>query len=65
MLDPLDEESLDEVFTFRRMAQIAFGRFQSFRFPAGHIALDRTWHIHRGLTDVSISISQEVTQPRP
>jgi GT2 family glycosyltransferase len=47
-LDELDQNSLEEIFTLRRMAQIAFGRFQSCRLPDDHIALDRTWQLRYG-----------------
>ena len=54
-LDQLDEKSLDEILAFRRMAQIASGRFQNSRLPGNHIALSRTWQMRYGLVDEYIS----------
>jgi GT2 family glycosyltransferase len=54
-LDQLDENSLREIFTFRRMTQIAFGRFQSCRLPLDHIALDRTWQMRYGRTPSNVA----------
>src|SRR5579871_1289801 len=44
-LTPLDDTSVREIFTLRRIAQMARGHFQSCRLPSDHIALAQTWRL--------------------
>jgi GT2 family glycosyltransferase len=50
-LGRLDEKSLREILTPRRMSQIASGRFRNSFLPLRHASLEYTWQKRYGCTD--------------
>ena len=56
-LDRLDEKSLAEILTLRRMVRIASGHFRSCCLPLDHTALDGVWLRRYGQADEYIPCS--------